>query len=202
MSKREIRNQVAEEIALQDSMGNKIGQRWLPPTPEELLTADEHTKVHLPLLEAQSFDHSIVVASPDELSQVFDAVEKLAGGRYTDKAATIKHEAQHGEAAERLGQRNVRFLARLAISAPFNLPDGRRVRRVGITPSALLEDVHASRLGVGLFLGSPEDTADAIEDTKRIQTLGYEDAEEVIRRAADYNAKTRSNTYPLPRRSS
>lgn len=170
-----------------------------PPTPVELLTADEHTKVHLPRLKAENFDHSIVVASPEELAYIFDAASELAGGRYEGKDSTIKHEAQHEEAAKRLGQQNVRFLARLAVSAPFNLPDGRRVRSLAITPSTLLEDVQTSRLGVGLFLGSPEDTSSAVEDTKRIQALGYKDADEVIKRAVDYNTKTRSNTYPLPR---
>src|ERR1700704_6601595 len=104
MSYQEIRNQVADEIARQDSMGNQIGQQWLPPTPEELFTADEHTKIHLPRLEAGNFDLSIVVVSLDELAHLVDAASELAGGYYSGKDATIKHEAQHGEAAERLGQ--------------------------------------------------------------------------------------------------
>ncbi len=201
MRYREIRNQVAEEIALQDSMDNQIGERWLPLLPDELFTSDEHTRVHLPRMEAQKFKNSIVVSSPKELAHVFDAVSELVGGYYSGRDATIKHEAQHSEAAKRLGQHGVRFVARLAVGAPLNLPDGRRVRtHLDLTASTLLEDVVTSRLGVALFLGFPKDTVDAVEDAKRIQGLGYKDADEVIKRAADFNAKTRSNTYPLPRR--
>jgi hypothetical protein len=200
MAHKEIRDQVAEEIALQDSVNNNIGERVLPPSPQELFTTDEHTKVYLPRIEPQYLDHSIVVSSPDELAQVFGAVEEFAGGRFSGKDATVTHESQHAKAAEFLGQKDVRFLARLAIGAPFNLEDGRRVRQVALTPATLLEDVRASRLGVGLFLASPSDSKDATEDAKRIQALGYADADAVIRRAAEYNKKTHSDTYHLPRR--
>ena len=199
MTYQELRNHVASEIDLQDSMQNQIGERWLPQPVDGLFTVDEHTRLHLPQLEIDKSDHSIVVASLDELAQVFDAASELAGGHYLGKDTIIKHESEHAKMAERLGQERQRFMAHLAVGASFTLPDGRKVRCIGITPSTLLEDVQTSRLGIGLFLGSPEDTASSVEDTKRIQSLGYRDVDEVIKRAADYNTRTRSNTYPLPR---
>jgi hypothetical protein len=165
--------------------------------------ADEHTKVYIEELDVELFDHSIVVESIRELAHLFSAAAELGGGGYyPNRNATLIHESQHADAAKRLGQRDVRFLARLDISAPYLHYGGNYARRIGILPSVIQENVRTSRLGTAMFLGFPDDndTAAGSSDTEKIKSLGYVDANEVIKRAAAFNAQTRSDTYPLPRR--
>ena len=193
-----IRNQVADEIALQESMGYEIGERPLPPLPEGFTTAGEHDRIYIPRVDDRYLTHTITIGSPRELAQVFEAAEELGGGQYLGKNTVVRHEEQHANAATLMGQATVRYLARLQVSPAFIHGD-RSVRPIGILPSVILEDVHVSLLGMGLFLASPEDSTNSPEDTKRIKSLGYKDADEVIRRARLYNDTSSSNTYPIPR---
>jgi hypothetical protein len=198
MSYQQISELVGLEVRLQDLMRGQEVEVQFPPDPEEIYTAEEHDKIYVPRLPDEQFRHTIIVERPEELAHVFDAAARTGGGYYPHKDGTIRHEMQHADAARRLGQKHVRFIARLVVGEFQKTPNGGRGRHIGIEAGTLLEDVSVSRLDLGLFLAFPEDTVASPGDTAKIKYLGYENADDVIRRAAAYNAQTRSNRYPLP----
>lgn len=189
-----IRKQLANEIALQESMGFVLPPRELVPTPKGLLEAQSyHDRFYVPPTDPRYLEHCVTARSNAELAEIFDAAEDLCGGTLSAKNNAIKHESQHGATALHLGQKSLLFVVRVEFDAAFE-HRGRTVRPCRIIPSTVLEDMTTTPLGVGLMLSAPDVPSE--NDLARLSGLGLTPA--LARHLAQtYNEAAETKYYPV-----
>jgi hypothetical protein len=192
---RPIKDRINEEIAAQEAMGFVLPPRLLPDGPYPLDTSiDVHDKFYFPRVEDEFLAHSFIFGSPEELAEFYRAAEEISGGKFSDTDKSVAHENKHAEAMLHLGQKSVRFVARLQ-AHPTIQHKGREVRPLSVTPSALMEDVTTTLLGNALMLTAPDDRSD--EDLARLDALGLTYAQ-AIQLGKEYNEQHGTHYYPVP----
>jgi|GEM_PF-7118145 len=161
-----IKDRLADEIAFQESVN------FTPtpdlPHPAHILHGGYHDLNYLPPTDERCIAHAVLLNSPEEVLEFYDAAEDLSGGRFPTKHAFVAHERAHAEALLHLGQTSIRYIGRVE-AHPTTLHLGRRVRPLDAKVSTLMEDIDISPVGIAVVRLAPEEPSDS--DFAGVDTL-------------------------------